>query len=355
MNGSSLAVVGLAVLTSGAGSLGCARRSTGPVPVVSPRLSGDGSRLARTAVDGKGGLELWQHTPIGRIPLAELDGTVVAVALDGQGQRLAAVVRPSGARRRCRLERWVLSEGRHQARTVKACDGVTLSADGSHVAVFGAERLEIYEMEHLRPRLRQRFEPTLTAVAFGPDAREVVVASSTLAEGGGDRLWRVDLATGQTDGPFEGHQVIVQALAVRPEGQWVSAGIERQGRPTAHRWIAGRPEALPGVKPDAPFTSVAISPDGSTIAAVGTLGCDSASMLWTLSADGEVEAVVPNEQALVRPRYPVAVALSPQGPRIVVGSEWVTLAADGTVQDVRFEDPHVGGISLCSSPVAWPR
>ena len=353
MKRSSLAGLGLFALALASGPVGCSRARMDSGSPVTPGLSGDGSVLVRSAVEG-GGLELWRHSPLERMPTVEPSGTPVAVALDGSGQQLTVLGRRPGFRRRCLLEQWTLPEGRRRARAVGACEGVELSADGSLVAVFGGAQLEVYETERLRPRLRRSLGSTITAVAFSPDARSVLVAQSTFAKGGRDQLWNVEIETGQPEGPFEGHQVIVKALVFLPDGSWVSAGVERRGRPTVHRWLGQQSFPQPGVEPDAPFTSVALSSDGSSLAAVGTLGCDSASMLWTIG-DGTIEVVPPNEEAPVRPRYPVRVVFSPQGERVVMGTEWATLASDGTLRDVRFEDPHTGGVSLCSSPVAWPR
>lgn len=328
--------------------------AAGVSPGWQPALSGDGARAVLLADDGDA-VALWDRAS--KRPIARVGprGQIVATGLDRHGRRVAVLERRRPGRR-CTLSRIAVDGAGAQTvvmRSVRVCTGLVLAPDGRAVAVFGDTEARVFDGGRLARRQVFDVGETVTAAAFSEDGSRLAFATSQLRSDGADAIWIADVPTGDIEGPLVGHGVIVQALAFLPDGRLVSGGVERRRRPTAHLWSDGRPIPLPGIEPGAPITSLAVAPDGRAILGAGSLGCDTTLMLWALNGDGAPVAV-PDAAAQLWPQWPAAVAFMANGAAVALGRAWIALSTDGSTRDAMFEQPE-SGISLCSSPVAWPR
>lgn len=172
-------------------------------------------------------------------------------------------------------------------------------------------------------RLQDVF-PDAMLVAITPDGAYAATASGRNWSVGGEvglRLWR--LADGALVRSFEGHEDVVTAIALAPDATWL-ASAATDG--TLRRWdLASGAEIqrlrLPSVSS---FSSVAVAPDGQTIAA-GSYG---QVHLWNVS-DGTLLRSINAHTSMVR-----TIAFSPDGAALLSGGDDAAVklwnSADGT-------------------------
>ena len=190
-----------------------------------------------------------------------------------------------------------------------------LQAASTHPAL--ADRLPLPDLPH--PALRRTLtghDYLVCAVAIAPDGSWLVTA-----DGGGIVLmW--EAATGRQRAAVTSHSW-VHAVAIAPDGSWLVTG-DHDG--TVRIWDAATGEQR-AVRAGhhAPVSAVAIAPDGSWLASAGL---DGTVRIWD-AATGEQRAALTGHQDWVR-----SVAITPDGSWLATGTDSIGLdtASDGAVR-----------------------
>ena len=170
-----------------------------------------------------------------------------------------------------------------------------------------------------------RYNDSITSVAFSPDGKNVVTGSF----GNSVKVW--DANTGKMLLDFS--SCMASSIAVAPNGKSILVGCNSDegtflldatvNADTA--WQTGKADLMNFTHPPAPITSVAFSPLGNMVL---TGGQDKITRLWDTNTGKEIRTLVLQSDVVM------SVAFSPDGKFILTGS------ADGTVQlwDTDYHD-----------------
>ncbi len=243
-------------------------------------------------------------------------GTILAVAFDAQGKRLAC-----GSWDQSRLEEphgeirvWEADkDGKPQfLRAFPGWNGgLAFSPDGKLLAaVNGAEgqhllgkgKVRLWDLDRGTEwpvPLQDARAGEGKVAAFSPDGRVLAVGGSNSAV----TLW--DVTTGEVLTTYRGHRQLAFHLAFSNDGRWLASLSREQVKvwevPPAR---AGGPVSL--------VACVAVAPDGARFA---TGSCDGTVRLWDTTT-GQVMAVLPAHKQVVR-----CLAFAPDGATLASGSE----------------------------------
>jgi len=188
-------------------------------------------------------------------------------------------------------------------------NGVAFSQNGKLVASVSEGRkseLRIYDVHRRKLVSPPVPASTATAVAFAPDGKTVAFTSNSVI-----RLW--DLAAHRFLQPaLRGHQGIVRAIAIAPDGGLLASGGDDH---TVRLWsLRTHRQVAPPLRGHADVvSSVAFSEDGRTLASGSW---DKTARLWDVAARRQIGGPFTGNTALIS-----SVALSPNGSTLASQSE----------------------------------
>ena len=229
--------------------------------------------------------------------------------------------------------------------------GLTLSPDGKKLASYGGETQTVAIWSTATHKLLHALPDcggTVDAVAFSPDSKTIVTGGSLHSL----RFW--EIATGKEVHSRPGHHSAVVAIQFSPDGKRLaSRGADQTARVWSirshvelHVLSLGKTDSYrPYVaQQPTPSTSLAWSPDGSRLAAVGGLGLQGmpspAVLLWD-AADFTKEPLQLRDPAFP----PLSVACSADGSRLLtarmtLGGVRVWSPEGDMLDDLKDPDPE---------------
>lgn len=262
------------------------------------------TREFATANGDKGTVTLWDATT--RTKIREFDGlksTVVAVAFDRDGTRLAACDTQGN------VIAWSVS-GDHGPTEYKGASSATslaFSSDGTLLAVGTMESTvviwNVAQADQPDETLSERRSNGFLSVAFSPDGKYLAAGERT----GVIDVWNVRSA--EEEPPLQGHTGAVHGLAFSPDSRRLASS---SADTTVMLWdvtTGAPPSTLTGHT--GKVFGVAWSQDGSQLASASE---DSTVILWKPDASA-FGATLPMDAGVV-----MSLAYSPDGHRLAAGS-----------------------------------
>jgi WD40 repeat protein len=229
-------------------------------------LSSNGTMLADVGEDEK--LRLWNMSTGEKKTLPANDGSVSAIALSPDGQRLAAATPNSIILLRTATGELI----RKLDSQTNRIDCLSFAADGQTLATAGEDgKIQTWDLAGGRITSTITGGGKITTLCFAPGGR--TLASAT--EDGIVSLW--DLQTGALSLQLKKHAGAVNAIAFSADGNRMATGGDDR---TVVIWETATGKARRTLKGhDLTVTSLAFSPDGSLLAS----GAGNASVvLWDL-------------------------------------------------------------------------
>lgn len=215
---------------------------------------------------------------------------------------------------------------------------ILVQADQHWISVKPEQRLTALDRETGRAVLDPRFElgeGFVQGMALSEDARLIAVVMCDLPfnrEQPNDRIVVIDTESNRRQIlPWERRPGDVRALCISRDKKTLAAGTERDGLTL---WNLESGEQI--VKPSWPETrvsSIAFSPDGSTLAVIG----QKKSLLWKWQTDEVPRELTPRDLAPKAGDRPLVVMFSPDGKWFVVGCN--------AVNNVRVFDATTGDLA----------
>lgn len=233
----------------------------------------DAPQVATSGSDGV--VRLWK-VPAAEMSIAAAKQPIAALVASPDGKTLATASDKS-------IALWSAADGK-AIRTLAGHTGAVVSiafnSDGTQIASAGTDKLaKVYNVADGKPLHEFTAPGPLTAAALSADGK-------TLATGSADGkvlLWPLD-AKPEADKPIEpkvleGHTAAVTAVVYVPSlNEWISASKDK----TLQQWKVDGTNVRK-IDAAAPVTSLALSPDGTKVAAAGE---DGNLRLWE-SASGK--------------------------------------------------------------------
>lgn len=241
-------------------------------------LSSDGRSLLTAGWDGQ--VRVWDARPQKQaVRILQCDGIVQAVAYSPDGKKLAAGGFGGGGTARI----WNVATGEQIGKSMhhnRMIWSLAFSPDGTRL-ITGADDgfAKIWDTATglLAVKPLQHAEPIVSAVAFSPDGKTVLIGGHDRdAANGQARLWNA--LTGNPLGqPFRQKQPVV-SLAFHPNSQLVAIATGEGANSVAHIWdpMAGKVIGQPLLHGSEIF-SVTFSRDGDSIL---TASYDKTAVMW---------------------------------------------------------------------------
>ena len=273
------------------------------------------------AVDDLGGMRIWrvQDGGLRRAWEPEIQSNARAVAVSPDGE-IAALARDDGLLITVRLSDGELVSQR--VASPRALGDVSISDDGSIIAVASGTEILLFERDTLEPReARFRHAGPVSAISWSSDGKEIVTGSY-------DRTMRVwDAETGAGLHRFEANDGFVYGVA-RGADMFAAGGQDGRVRIFG---LDGK-SRVDLLVHSAACTALALSPDGGTLASVG--------------ADQVLQLLEPDSGT---PRFALGglaglqfkLAWSPDGSEVAVGATDIAIVSAEDGQRVRTI-PRIG-------------
>ncbi len=164
---------------------------------------------------------------------------------------------------------------------------MTLSPDGSQLAVIAGETVQLFEVMNLQatPRMLEINRFTPYAIAYSPDGLTLVIGGME-RERYTQKLGVWDVTTGQLQFTMTGHSDVINAVGYSPDGARI---VSASNDTTVRLWDAQTGESLAVLTGHSDrVMDIAFMPDGelASVANDGTL------MLWDIASETGVPVVL---------------------------------------------------------------